>query len=121
VRYDETSKHEKVLAVVVSLIAVARAVVPRCQNPRGKGTNMSKNVSNEEIVRRFVDAKAIDFKAIGNLVGDMGPDLAASNIGHRIVLIGRPFIVACIMPPAEAADLVGELRNINLAGTLTKE
>jgi len=79
---------------------------------------MSKHISNEDIVKRFVDAKAVDFKAIGNLVTEMGPELAISGLGSRMVLVGRPFIIACMMPPAEAAELVGELRDLETATAL---
>jgi hypothetical protein len=82
---------------------------------------MSKNVSNEEIVKRFIDSKAVDFKAIGNLVADLGPDLAASKLDHKLVLIGHRFIIACMMPPAELAQLAGELRKAELGAAVLKE
>ena len=66
-------------------------------------------MSNEEIVKRFVDSKAVDFKAIGSLVADLGPQLAASTLDHKMVLIGHRFIIACMMPAAELAQLAGEL------------
>lgn len=79
---------------------------------------MGKNVSNEELVRRFVDSKAIDFRAIGNLVNELGPELAASGMGHRMVIVGRPFIIACIMPAADTAELVGEIRAAEMAAAV---
>lgn len=82
---------------------------------------MSKTIHNEEIVRRFIDAKAIDFEAIGRLVTELGPELAATNIGYRVVLSGRPFIIACIMPAADLRELVGELRPLNVGTTQTEE
>jgi hypothetical protein len=69
-------------------------------------------MTNEEIVKRFIESNAVDFKAIGNLVAEIGPQLAVSRIGAKMVLVGSPFIIACMMPAAEAAELVGELRNI---------
>jgi hypothetical protein len=78
-------------------------------------------ITNEEIVRRFIDKKAVDFKAIGNLVAELGPQLSASNLGLKMVLAGRPFIIACLMPAVEAAELVGELRRAELGATLMKE
>jgi hypothetical protein len=64
---------------------------------------------NEEIVRRFVDSKAIDFKAIGSLVTDLSPKLAVAELGAKVVLVGRHFIIACMMPPALAGDIVGQI------------
>ncbi len=69
-------------------------------------------MKNEEIVRKFIDAKAVDFNAIGKIVTELGPALSVSNIGYRIVLSGRPFIIACLMPAGDIRELVGELRNV---------
>jgi len=69
-------------------------------------------MKNEEIVKRFIEAKAIDFGAIGNLVKELGPALSVDKIGYRIVLSGRPFIIACLMPAGDIRELVGELRNV---------
>jgi hypothetical protein len=71
-------------------------------------------LSNQEIVKRFVDAKAVDFGAIGKLVTELGPGLSASEMGYRVVLAGRPFIIACLMPAADIRELVGELRTVNV-------
>lgn len=71
------------------------------------------HMKNEEIVRKFIDSKAVDFSAIGKIVTELGPALSVSNIGYRIVLSGRPFIIACLMPAADIRELVGELRNVS--------
>jgi hypothetical protein len=73
---------------------------------------MSK--SNQEIVEKFVESKAIDFSAIGKVVTELGPALSASEIGYRFVLLGRPFIIACLMPASDIRELVGELRNVSI-------
>jgi len=78
---------------------------------------MPKKIDNEEIVKRFIDAKAVDFNAIGKLVSELGPALSASNVGYRVVLSGRPFIIACIMPAADIRELVGELRPLDVGST----
>jgi hypothetical protein len=76
-------------------------------------------MDNEQIVKRFVEAKAVDFRAIGSVIADLGPELAVSDLGFRGVLIGKPFIIACLMPGPELAQAVGELTNIaNLGSTL---
>ncbi len=64
---------------------------------------------NEEIGRRLVEANAIDFKAIGNLISELGPELAVSGIGTRLFLVGRPVIIACLMPAGEFGERVGSL------------
>jgi hypothetical protein len=79
------------------------------------------SISNQEIVKRFVEAKAVDFNAIGKLVTDLGPALSTSDIGYRVVLAGRPFIIACLMPAADIRELVGELRSVNPKSTLAGE
>jgi hypothetical protein len=79
------------------------------------------SVSNQEIVKKFVEAKAVDFNAIGRLVTELGPALSTSEIGYRVVLAGRPFIIACLMPAADIRELVGELRNVNLKSTVSGE
>jgi hypothetical protein len=78
-------------------------------------------MDNEEIVRRLVDAHAIDFAALGKVFGELGPALTATD-GLRGVLFGRPSIIACLMPAGpEGAAVVGELRNLaNLGATLTE-
>jgi len=79
------------------------------------------SISNQEIVKKFVEAKAVDFNAIGKLVTDLGPALSTSEIGYRVVLAGRPFIIACLMPAADIRELVGELRSVNVKSTIAGE
>jgi hypothetical protein len=76
------------------------------------------SISNQEIVKKFVEAKAVDFGAIGKLVTDLGPALSTSDFGYRVVLAGRPFIIACLMPAADLRELVGELRNVKISSAL---
>jgi hypothetical protein len=77
------------------------------------------SISNEEIVRKFVESNAIDFNAIGKLVTELGPALSTSEIGYRVVLAGRPFIIACLMPAADIRELVGELRNVSVKSAVS--
>jgi hypothetical protein len=79
------------------------------------------SISNQDIVKRFVEAKAVDFNAIGKLVTDLGPSLSTSDTGYRVVLAGRPFIIACLMPAADIRELVGELRNVNVRAAAAGE
>ncbi len=78
------------------------------------------SISNKEIVSKFVESKAVDFEAIGKLVTELGPVLSASDIGYRVVLAGRPFIIACLMPAADLRELVGELRNVSAKSVVSE-
>jgi hypothetical protein len=78
-------------------------------------------MTHEEIVKRFIDSKAIDFTAIGRLVTELGPALATSSRGANFVLVGRHNILACMMPPAEAAHLVGDISRGQLGQAVTQE
>ena len=64
---------------------------------------------NADIGRRLIEANAIDFKAIGNLVSELAPELAVSGIGARILLVGQPVIIACLMPAGDFGERVGRL------------
>ena len=67
------------------------------------------------------NSKAVDFKAMGNLVTELGPRLAESDLGFNVVLSGKPFIIACLMPADDIAQNIGELRNLDLGRTLGKQ
>jgi hypothetical protein len=75
-------------------------------------------IRNDEIGRRLIASKAIDFKAVGNLVAELAPELAVSGIGHRIVLIGRPVILACILQAGEFGEKVGILGDLGISEAL---
>jgi hypothetical protein len=78
------------------------------------------NMTNEELVKRFINSKAVNFDAIGKLVTELRPELSASKTHINMVLIGRPCIIACMMPAAEAATLVGQLHGTGIAEALAK-
>ena len=75
---------------------------------------------NEELVKRFIDSKAVDFDAIGRLVSELGPQLSTSAIDLKFVLMGRPFIIACMMPAEQSIQLVGDLNNARAASDALK-
>jgi hypothetical protein len=77
-------------------------------------TRMGGSMDNEAIAARFLEAKAVDFDAIGDLVTKLGPELAVSRVGPKMVLIGRPFIVACMLTARESAGLVGQFQQAEL-------
>ena len=78
-------------------------------------------ISNREIVDKFIAANAIDFEAIGKVVADLGPAISGSDMGFRVVLAGRPFMLACLMPAADIRELVGELSNVAVQAAMTAE
>ena len=72
-------------------------------------------ISHEEIAQRFMDAKIVNFQAMGKLVTDLGPALAIGDQGWHGVNFGRFHILACIMPAGDVARLVGSLQTAGLA------
>ena len=78
---------------------------------------MPKDLSHEEIARKFVEAKVVDFGALGRLITELGPDLAINDQGWHGVNFGRFHILACSMPAAEVTRLVGSLRTAGLTAT----
>jgi hypothetical protein len=78
-------------------------------------------MTNDQIVKRLIESKAVDFNAIGHLVTELGPNLAVSSAGAKFVLVGRHNILACMMPPAEASELIGEIARGQLAEAIAQE
>lgn len=73
---------------------------------------------NEDIGRRLIEANAFDFKVIGNLVAELAPELAVSGIGQRIVLVGRPIILACILQAGDFGERIGRLDRLAVSEAL---
>lgn len=71
-------------------------------------------MENDAIAARFLEAKAVNFEAIGTLVSKLGPELAVSKVGPKLVLVGRPFIVACMLTAREGAELINQFQNAEL-------
>jgi hypothetical protein len=85
-----------------------------------KGAIDMTEMTNEEIVKRLIDSKAINFDAIGKVITEIGPILATSKTDLRVVLLGRPNVLACLMPATDAMSLVGDLRNAGIGAAVTK-
>jgi hypothetical protein len=75
---------------------------------------MPKSLSHEEISRRFVESKAINFEAMGKFISEFGASLAVDDQGWHGINVGRFNILACMMPAADVARLVGDLRAAGL-------
>jgi hypothetical protein len=71
-------------------------------------------MDNEAIVARFLESKAIDFDAIGSLVTKLGPELAVSRLAPKIVLVGGPFVVACMLTAREGTELIRQFQSSEL-------
>lgn len=75
---------------------------------------MPKDISHEEIAERFIQAKVVDFAAMGKFVAEFGPSLAVNDRGWHGVNFGRFNILACMMPASDVARAVGSLRGATL-------
>lgn len=69
----------------------------------------TRNLSHEDIARRFVEAKAFDFGAMGKLITELGPELAIHDKGLHGVVFGKFNTLACMLPAVDAVRLVGNL------------
>jgi len=54
---------------------------------------------NEEIVRKFLESKALDFAALGKFVAENGASIATAKDGEFGFVVGQRIIRYCI-PPA---------------------
>jgi hypothetical protein len=72
-------------------------------------------MDNDELAAKFLESKAINFDAIGALVAKLGPELAVSRTSPKFVLVGRPFIVACMLTAREGSELISQFQNAELA------
>ncbi len=79
---------------------------------------MTKNLSHEDIARRFVEAKVFDFSAMGKIITELGSELAVNDQGWHGVNFGRYNILACMLPAADVARLVGSLRTAALTASV---
>jgi hypothetical protein len=70
---------------------------------------MPKTLSHEDIAQRFIEANVIDFSAMGKFIAELGPTLTISSQGWHGINIGRFNVLACSMPAADVARLVGNL------------
>jgi hypothetical protein len=61
---------------------------------------MSNAAKNEEIVRKFLASKIIDFAALGNFVSENGANIASSSDGEFGFIVGNRCVRYCIPPVA---------------------
>jgi hypothetical protein len=67
---------------------------------------MTNRVIHQDIVKRLLDSKTVDFKAIGNVVADLGPSLAlADEPWEGFCGTMRTFIHLYILNPRPLPDL----------------
>ena len=72
---------------------------------------MAKELSHQEIAERFLQSEALNFEAMGRFVSEVGPELLVRDAGWHGVSFGRFNILACMLPPSDAARLIGNLLN----------
>ena len=78
-------------------------------------------MDNDEIVKRLIDAKAIDFGAMAKVFGELGPTLATSG-GLQGILVGKLNIIACFLPAdMRVPSMIGELGNLANVGAAISE
>jgi hypothetical protein len=71
---------------------------------------MARDLSHEEIAERFLQSEALNFKAMGKFVSDIGPELVVRDSGWHGINFGRFNILACMLTASDAVRLVGNLR-----------
>jgi hypothetical protein len=79
---------------------------------------MPHSLSHEDIAKKFVEAKVVDFGAMGKFITELGPVLAVSDSGWHGINIGRYNILACMLPAADVTRLVGNLRVAGLTASV---
>lgn len=70
---------------------------------------MASKLTHEAISERFLASDAVKFDGLAKFVADFGPDLVSHDDGLHGVVFGRYNILACMMPAADVAKLVGDL------------
>jgi len=73
---------------------------------------MSNSEQHRQVVQKLLDAGAVDFSAIGKVIGDVGPSLALSDYDGEDRFCGtmRFFIrILLINPPENPVDPLEEL------------
>jgi hypothetical protein len=73
---------------------------------------MSASETHRQIVKKLLDSKAVDFAALGKVIGEAGPSLAMSDDydGTQFCGTNRIFIrIFRIFGPGTPVDNLGEL------------
>lgn len=77
-------------------------------------------MTKDEIAKRLIESRAIDFGQIGSVLAEIGPDLARSQNDLNMVLIGRPIVLACFLTAFETPQFLEELRKADIAGAMSR-
>ncbi|MHB1007970.1 MAG: hypothetical protein ACYC1E_01780 [Propionibacteriaceae bacterium] len=82
---------------------------------------MPSKLTHEAISEKFLASDAVKFDGLAKFVSDFGPDLVSHDDGLHGVVFGRYNILACMMPAADVAKLVGDLGIARqVAGNVTR-
>jgi hypothetical protein len=75
-------------------------------------------ISHEEIAKRFVESKAVDYNAVGRFIAELGPILATQDQGWHGVSFGKYNFLACMLTASDLNRLVGNLRTAELTAAV---
>jgi hypothetical protein len=67
---------------------------------------MPKTISHEEIAERFIQAKVMDFNAMGQLITELGPTLAVNDRGWHGISFGKWNWLACYWTADDLARII---------------
>jgi hypothetical protein len=78
---------------------------------------MSNRVNHQDVVKRLIDAKAVDFGAIGKAVAELGPSLSlADEPWENFCGTMRHFIRLFILNPQGGGPVIEDLGGLRNAG-----
>jgi hypothetical protein len=67
---------------------------------------MANRVSHQEIVKRLLDSKAVDFAAMGKMVGELGPSVAMADEPWECFCGTMRYFFHCyVLPPVVSGEL----------------
>jgi hypothetical protein len=83
---------------------------------------MANRVNHQEVVKKLLDAKAVDFAAIGKVLAELGPTLSlADESGDYFCGTGRNFFHCYGLPPGTTAISVENLAALRSAARELKD
>jgi|GraSoi2013_100cm_1033763.scaffolds.fasta_scaffold341525_1 hypothetical protein len=65
---------------------------------------MGNAAKNDEIVRKFLASKIIDFAALGNFVAENGSSFASASEGEFGFIVGNRCVRYCIPPATQLVE-----------------
>lgn len=78
-------------------------------------------MKNDVVMQQLLDAKAIDFDALGSLVAKLGPQLALERTGHYMFHVNIRNIQACFIPAVELTREIEQAEILDLGAAVLGE